>query len=68
MSENIERALGRIEGKLDLLIPAIEAQERRIGQVSSRVSKLEKHQKWTAGFAAALALVAGKAWTLLAHR
>lgn len=42
--DHIERALGRIEGKLDLLIPALAANEDRTTKLSSRVSKIEKWQ------------------------
>lgn len=63
--EEIQRALGRIEGKLDLLIPAMEAQEVRLETVSGRVSKIEKHEKYVMGFSAALAFFGAKFWTML---
>ena len=49
MSVEIERALGRIEGKLDLLIPATEVTNARVSAVSARVSKLEKWQSKVLG-------------------
>jgi hypothetical protein len=57
VSIEITRALGRIEGKLDLLIPATEAQRIRLDLQEGRVSKIERNEKYIAGFAAALALV-----------
>jgi len=63
--EEIQRALGRIEGKLDLLVPAMEAQEKRLGFVSGRVSKLEKHEKYVMGFSAAVAIIAAKLGIML---
>jgi hypothetical protein len=65
VSVEIERALGRIEGKLDLLVPAMEAQEKRLSSVSNRVSKIEKHEKYVMGFSAAVALIAAKLGLML---
>lgn len=59
--DHIERALGRIEGKLDLLIPAVNANEERTMKLSSRVSKLEKWQSKLLGGA----IVAGFALGLI---
>ena len=62
MSLEIQRALGNIEGKLDLLI---DSHKETRQDHEKRLSKLEKHEKYVMGFSAALALVAGKVWTLL---
>jgi hypothetical protein len=42
VSIEIIRALGRIEGKLDLLIPATEAQRIRLDLQEGRISKIER--------------------------
>lgn len=62
MMSDIQRALGNIEGKLDLLLDSHNETRK---DHERRLSKLEKHEKYVAGFSAALALVAGKVWTLL---
>jgi hypothetical protein len=59
MSVEIERALGRIEGKLDLLIPALGVQETRLTSMSGRVSKLEKWQSKVLGGAVAAGFLLG---------
>jgi hypothetical protein len=59
MSVDIERALGRIEGKLDLLIPALGRQETRLTTVSGRVSKIEKWQNRVLGAALATGFLFG---------
>jgi hypothetical protein len=59
VSVEIERALGRIEGKLDLLLPAVEAQEQRLTYVAGRVSKLEKWQSKILGGAVVAGFLLG---------
>lgn len=59
MSVEIERALGRIEGKLDLLIPATEVTNARVSAVSARVSKLEKWQSKVLGGAVVAGFLLG---------
>jgi hypothetical protein len=65
VSVEIERALGRIEGKLDLLVPAMAAQEKRLTTVANRVSKIEKHEKYVMGFSAAVAMLVAKLGLML---
>jgi hypothetical protein len=59
VSVEIERALGRIEGKLDLLIPATEVTNARVSAVSARVSKLEKWQSKVLGGAVVAGFLLG---------
>jgi hypothetical protein len=61
MSAEIQRALGNIEGKLDLLL---DSHKETRQDHEKRLSRLEKHEKYTAGFAAALAFFGAKFWTL----
>jgi 3-hydroxyacyl-CoA dehydrogenase len=61
VSQEIQRALGTIEGKLDLLL---ESHKETRQDHEKRLSRLERHEKYTAGFAAALAFVGAKFWTL----
>jgi hypothetical protein len=57
--DEVQRALGRIEGKLDLLIPALEANETRAVSLTGRVSKLEKFQSKLLGGAVVAGFVFG---------
>jgi hypothetical protein len=59
VDSHIERALGRIEGKLDLLIPALTANEERTGIAEVRISKLEKFQSKLLGGAVVAGFVFG---------
>jgi hypothetical protein len=59
VSVEIERALGRIEGKLDLLLPSVAAQEERLVVMSGRVSKLEKWQSKILGGAVVAGFLLG---------
>jgi hypothetical protein len=61
VSVEIERALGRIEGKLDLLLPAMAAQETRLSFVTERVSKIEKWQSKVLGGAVVAGFILGLA-------
>ena len=56
--DEIQRSLGRIEGQLTELTPLIHKHE-------TRLQKIEKNEKYVMGFSAALALAAGKVWSLL---
>jgi hypothetical protein len=59
VSQDIERALGRIEGKLDLLLPSVAAQEERLTVMVGRVSKLEKWQSKILGGAVVAGFLLG---------
>jgi hypothetical protein len=59
VSVEIERALGRIEGKLDLLLPSVAAQEERLVVMAGRVSKLEKWQSKILGGAVVAGFLLG---------
>jgi hypothetical protein len=61
VSVEIERALGRIEGKLDLLLPSVAAQEERLVVMAGRVSKLEKWQSKILGGAVVAGFLLGLA-------
>jgi hypothetical protein len=61
VSQDIERALGRIEGKLDLLLPSVAAQEERLVVMAGRVSKLEKWQSKILGGAVVAGFLLGLA-------
>lgn len=44
MSDNLERAVGRIEGKLDGLLAELRSQRETTGRLDERVDALEKDQ------------------------
>lgn len=53
MTENVQRSLGAIEGKLDMLIDLHKENDRRLGAV-------EKKVWYASGIAFVLAMIAGK--------
>jgi hypothetical protein len=61
MSDNIERALGRIEGKLDAALSSIddrqEAQDKRLDNHGARIGGLEVWKARVLGIAAAAGVV-----------
>ncbi len=63
MSDNIERALGRIEGKLDSLVKTVETTDAnhltRLNDHSKRIGVLENWKSKMLGVAAAGSVVAG---------
>ena len=54
-----ERALGRIEGKLDSLVGALDAHLHAHEGLDSRLLKLENKQHWYAGIASAIGAALG---------
>lgn len=47
--DDINRALGQIEGKLDAFIKQMEIQDDRASKLESRVRSVENKQYWLAG-------------------
>lgn len=62
---NIERALGRIEGKLDELRASIDRQDERLDNHSSRLRAVENRQHWFLGIGALSAALVAGAWDLM---
>lgn len=55
MSESeIQRSLGRIEGKVDSLIARQDAKDRRDEDRDNRIQSIERRQWWLSGVAAAI--------------
>lgn len=63
MNDDIQRSLGRIEGKLDLFLDSFSAHEvkddRRFGDVSKRLGAMEKWQAKVIGIGLAAGVVGG---------
>lgn len=59
----LQRSLGRVEGKLDALIDATTAhetrREERFNGVEQRIRKVEARQHWYSGAAAAIGALLG---------
>lgn len=58
MSDEVQRSLGRIEGKLDGLLEKIDTHE-------TRISALEAWKAWTFGAAAAAGVIVGVVWKVI---
>ena len=54
MTDSVERALGRVEGKLDMVLLGQAAHGAALEEVSKRTSKLERWQSKILGAAAVM--------------
>lgn len=59
MSENLERAVGRIEGKLDTFIAQMAAHDERTTGIEVRTRKLEGKVNWATGAGATFGVIIG---------
>jgi hypothetical protein len=60
MSETeLQRTVGRIEGKLDTFIAQMGHQDNRTTELEVRTRKLENRQHWYGGVAAAIGALVG---------
>lgn len=61
MSElaELQRSVGRIEGKIDTFINQLKVQDERHGHLDTRVRKVEGRQHWYSGVAAAVGAALG---------
>jgi hypothetical protein len=61
MNEEIQRSLGRLEGKLDSLITEIkqhfEDDKKNFSSIDTRIQKVEKKIYYASGFVAALIFI-----------
>ena len=64
MSDEMERSMGRVEGKLDALINSFnthtELNEKRHSKIAERVGTVEKKVWWLTGIGAAIAFIGSK--------
>lgn len=58
-TEELHRAVGRIEGKLDTFIEQMKTQDDRATTLTGRLDKVENRQHWYSGFAAAIGVLFG---------
>lgn len=58
---HIQRSLGRVEGKIDLILDELKAVNDRHTALDSRVAKVERKQYWAAGVGAAVVAAIGYA-------
>lgn len=68
---DIMRAIGRIEGKMDLvavLQDQVKLQDNKMSDISSRVSSLERFRSWTQGGAKWAAVIIAAAWAVLTFK
>jgi hypothetical protein len=65
MSDEVQRALGRIEGKLDSVLEKQESHSDRLDNHGNRLGKLERWQSYTLGAGAAAGVLVGALWTIL---
>ena len=56
---HINRSLGRVEGKIDLILTEIQAMNKRHDDLEGRVVKVEHKQWWAAGAGAAVVALIG---------
>jgi hypothetical protein len=62
MSEDwteIQRALGRVEGKLDTALTGMSKQDARLDKQEERLGNVERRQWWVAGVFAAIGAALG---------
>ena len=59
MSENLERAFGRVEGKLDMMIERLDRSEKAHTALSKRVTSLEGFKFRILGICTAVAIFSG---------
>lgn len=62
--DEIFRALGRIEGKLDAQLEREQAQNARLDSHSARLGKIERWQAWTLGAGAAAGAALAAIWAV----
>jgi hypothetical protein len=62
---NTDILLGRIEGKMDLLLVAFAKHVEDDQKLASRLSSLEAWRSYTAGIAAVVGLIGSAAWEWL---
>lgn len=68
---DIMRAIGIIEGKMDIvaiLQERVKSQDNEISSISSRVSSLERFRSWTQGGAKWAAVIIAAAWAVLTFK
>lgn len=65
---DIERALGTIDGKLDMLISAHREAGQRHDDLEKRVRFVEQFQKWAAGVVGGISMVGGSVFYLLKQK
>lgn len=53
----LNRAIGRVEGKLDTFIEQMKTQDERATNVEVRMRKVENRQHWYSGVAAAIGML-----------
>ena len=60
-NDEIQRSLGRVEGKLDLLLTEIkqhfEDDKKNFSSIDTRIQKVEKKIYYASGFVAAIAFI-----------
>lgn len=57
--DELQRALGRVEGKLDTFIAQMATQDNRTTELEVRVRRTENKQYWLSGFGSMLGTLAG---------
>lgn len=60
MADEVQRALGRIEGKLDSVLTDRAEDQKRLNNHSNRIKSLELWRSWTIGACAAV----GALWAI----
>jgi hypothetical protein len=63
IQSDLQRSVGRIEGKLDAFIKQMKDQDDRATDLEARMRGVENRQHWYSGVAAALGLLIGGAGT-----
>lgn len=63
MSDEVQRALGRIEGKLDKLDTVLAVQRGH----ERRISSLERWKAWTYGVATTVGIFIGLMWKVIPY-
>jgi hypothetical protein len=58
-ADDINRTLGRLEGKIDAFIKQMEVQDNRATDLETRVRSVENKQYWMSGAGGILGAIAG---------
>ena len=60
MKDELTRAVGRIEGKQDMILDAFNKMDTRIGENEKKINSLSNKAAWWSGASGALAFIAAK--------
>lgn len=63
--DELSRAIGNIEGKLDTVLEQLRTKDDRLNNHGERIGKLERWQSWTLGAGAAVGAAIAVLWSVI---